>query len=139
MIILDTNVLSELLRPAPDPGVPAWLAAQPRSALFTTTVIRAEILYGVRALPGGARKQALWAAASAIFDEDFAGRVLSFDNDAADAYAEIAAARRSAGKPISQFDAMIAAVARSRGARLATRNIKDFAGCGIDLIDPWRA
>lgn len=137
MIVLDTNVLSELLRPAPNAAVLAWLADQPRAALFTTTVIRAEILYGVRLLPEGARKQALLGATRAIFDEDFAGQVLSFDSDAADAYAEIAASRRSAGKPISQFDAMIAAVARSRGASLATRNVKDFVGCGIEVIDPW--
>ncbi|MCC4113822.1 type II toxin-antitoxin system VapC family toxin [Aromatoleum toluclasticum] len=137
MIVLDTNVLSELLRPAPDGRVLAWLGAQPRSALFTTTVIRAEILYGVGVLPEGARKQALLSATRAIFDEDFAGQVLSFDNDAADAYAQIAASRRARGKPISQFDAMIAAVARSRGAILATRNVKDFVDCGIDVIDPW--
>lgn len=138
MIVLDTNVLSELLRSVPDAGVMSWLAAQPRSALFTTTVSRAEIFYGVRVLPEGARKQALLAATRAIFDEDFAGQVLSFDNDAADAYAEIAASRRSAGKPISQFDAMIAAAARSRGASLATRNVKDFVDCGIAVIDPWK-
>lgn len=92
-----------------------------------------------RILPDGARKQAPLGATHAIFDEDFAGQVLSFDHDVADVYAEIAAARRSAGKPISQFDAMIAAIVRSRGASLATRNVKDFAGCGIDVIDPWRA
>lgn len=138
MIVLDTNVLSELLRPAPDARVLAWLAAQPWAGLFTTTVVRAEIFYGVRILPDGARKLALLDATRAIFDEDFAGQVLSFDNDAADAYAEIAASRRGAGKPISQFDALIAAIARSRGASLATRNVKDFADCGVDVIDPWR-
>lgn len=137
MIVLDTSVLSELLRPAADAGVLAWLSAPPRSALFTTTVIRVEIFYGVRVLPDGARKQALRGATRAIFDEDFAGQVLRFDNDAADAYAEIAASRRSAGKPISQFDAMIAAVARSRGASLATRHVKDFADCGIEVRGQW--
>lgn len=139
MIVLDTNVLSELLRPAPDARVPAWLATKPRSALFTTTVVRAEIFYGVRMLPDGARKQGLLGAVQAVFDADFAARVLSFDNDAADAYAEIAASRRRTGQPISQFDAMIAAVARSRGASLATRNVKDFVDCGIEVIDPWNA
>ncbi|KQB59116.1 MULTISPECIES: type II toxin-antitoxin system VapC family toxin [Betaproteobacteria] len=138
MIVLDTNVLSELLRPAPHEAVLDWFSMQPRAALFSTTVCRAEIFYGIRILPDGARKQGLWKATQAIFDEDLAGRVLGFDNDAADAYAEIAAARKGLGKPISPFDAMIAAMTRSRGARLATRNVRDFADCGIDVIDPWR-
>lgn len=139
MIVLDTNVLSELLRPVPEARVVAWLAAQPRSSLFTTTVTRAEVLYGIRVLPEGARKHALFSATQAIFNEDLAGQVLSFDNDAADAYAKIAASRKAIGKPISQFDAMIAAVTRSRGARLATRNVKDFVDCDIEVVDPWSA
>lgn len=138
MIILDTNVLSEILRPAPDSHVVAWLASQPRAALFTTSVTRGEILYGIRLLPNGRRRETLWKAVSSIFNEDMAGQVLNFDNDAADAYAEIAVDRKSQGKPISQFDAMIAAMARSRRASLATRNIKDFVDCGVDLIDPWQ-
>lgn len=138
MIVLDTNVLSETLRPKPDARVVKWLAAQPRAALFTTTVTRGELLYGVRLLAEGRRKSSLLGAVGAIFDQDLAGQVLSFDSDAADVYAEIAASRKAAGKPISQFDAMIAAIARSRGASLATRNVKDFVQCGIDLIDPWR-
>lgn len=81
----------------------------------------------------------LWHATQAIFNQDLAGRVLTFDNDAADAYAEIASARKRLGRPISQFDAMIAAMARSRGAKLATRNVKDFIDCGLDVIDPWTA
>ncbi len=138
MIILDTNVLSEALRPTPDAKVLTWLAARPRTELFTTTVTRGEIFYGVLLLQQGRRRDALLQAVRAVFDEAFAGRVLSFDNTAADAYAEIATHRRSAGRPISQFDAMIAAIARSRGARLATRNLKDFDACGIEVIDPWR-
>ncbi len=138
MMVLDTNVLSELLRPAPEPRVLAWVAAQPRTALFTTTVTRGELFYGIRLLPDGARRQGLQAAVQAILDEDFAGRVLAFDGDAADAYAEMAAGRRQAGRPISQFDAMIAAMARSRGASLATRNVKDFEACGVEIVDPWR-
>ncbi|SDI15855.1 type II toxin-antitoxin system VapC family toxin [Paraburkholderia phenazinium] len=139
MIVLDTNVLSEVLRPAPDPNVLAWLARQLRAALFTTSVTRSEILYGVQVLPSGPRKDMLRNAVLGIFDSDFAGQVLSFDSDAADFYADIAASRRCAGRPISQFDAMIAAVARSRGASLATRNVKDFIDCGIEVIDPWTA
>jgi predicted nucleic acid-binding protein len=114
-----------------------WLKDQPRPSLFTTTVTRGEILYGIRLLPDGRRRRALWDAALAIFNEDFAERVLSFDSDAADAYAEVGASRRAAGRPISQFDAMIAGMARSRGASVATRNAKDFEGCGIDVADPW--
>ena len=137
MIVLDTNVLSEVLRPVPEPSVLDWLANQPRASLFTTTVTRGEILYGIRLLSDGKRRRGLWAAAKKIFDEDFADQVLSFDSDAADMYAENAASRRTAGKPISQFDAMIVAMARSRGANLATRNVKDFEDCGVDVINPW--
>ena len=137
MIILDTNVLSETLRSAPDPRVIEWLRAQRRAALFTTTITRAEILYGLGLLADGSRKQALSAAIQAIFEEDFDGRLLSFDSDAADLYATIAISRKGAGKQISQFDAMIAAVTRSAGATLATRNVKDFVDCGIAVIDPW--
>ncbi|WP_440997850.1 type II toxin-antitoxin system VapC family toxin [Arhodomonas sp. SL1] len=139
MIVLDTNVLSEVLRPVPEHQVVDWLERQPRRSLFTTTVTRGELFYGVRLLPEGQRRHRLMEALEAILDEDFAGQVLSFDADAADSYADIAAARRMRGRPISQFDAMIAATARSRGAALATRNIRDFADCGLELIDPWSA
>jgi toxin FitB len=137
MIVLDTNVLSEALRPSPESSVLKWLAKQQRTSVFTTTVTQGEILYGIRLLAEGKRRRGLWDAAKRIFAEDFSGQVLCFDSDAADMYAEVAASRRLAGKPISQFDAMIAAMARSRGASLATRNVKDFEDCGIDLIDPW--
>jgi len=137
MIILDTNVLSECLKPAPDVSVVEWMAAQPRVSLFTTTVVEAEILYGVCLLPDGARKNALNKQISAIFTEDLSGRVIPFDRACAAAYADIAAQRKAMGQPISQFDAMIAAATRSRGAMLATRNVRDFAHCGIKLIDPW--
>jgi predicted nucleic acid-binding protein len=137
MIVLDTNVLSEALRPVPEPSVLDWLANQPRASLFTTTVTRGEILYGIRLLSDGKRRRGVWAAAKKIFDEDFADQVLGFDSDAADMYAEIAASRRTSGKPISQFDAMIVAIARSRGASLATRNMKDFEGCDVEVINPW--
>jgi predicted nucleic acid-binding protein len=139
MIVLDTHVLSEALRPSPEPSVLNWLAKQPRASLFTTTVTQGEVLFGIRLLADGKRRRGLWNAAKEIFSEDFAGQVLSFDSDAADMYAEIAASRRGAGRPISQFDAMIAAMARSRGASLATRNVQDFEGCGIDVVDPWTA
>jgi predicted nucleic acid-binding protein len=137
MIVLDTNVLSEALRPNPELSVLDWLANERRLSLFTTTVTRGEILYGIRLLADGKRRRGLWEAAKRIFDEDLSGQVLSFDSDAADMYAEIGAVRRTSGKPISQFDCMIVAIARSRGAVLATRNVKDFEDCGVDLVNPW--
>lgn len=139
MIVLDTNVLSEALRPVPEPSVLKWLTRQPRASLFTTTVTQGEVLYGIRLLADGKRRRGLWDAARKVFSEDFAGQLLGFDSDAADMYAEIAASRRMAGRPIRQFDAMIAAMARSRGASLATRNVQDFEGCGIGIVDPWTA
>lgn len=138
MIVLDTNVLSELMRPEPDANVSAWDAQRPATSLFTTTLTQAEMLYGLRLLPAASRRSRLEAVVSEMFATDFAGRVLPFDQAAAHAYAEIAAARRRAGRPIAQFDAQIAAIARSRDAGVATRNVADFEGCGIDVIDPWR-
>lgn len=137
MIILDTNVLSECLRPAPDKQVLAWMEGQPRGSLFTTTVVEAEILYGICLLADGARKAALANAVNAIFFEDLAGRMIPFDRDCAVAFADIAASRKATDQPISQFDAMIAAATRSRDATLATRNLRDFIGCSIECIDPW--
>lgn len=139
MILLDTNVLSEVLRPTPEPAVLNWMAAQPRSSLFTTTVTRGELLYGICLMPEGQRRRDLQDAVLAIFDQDLAGKVFSFDHDAADSYAFIAATRKKNGRPISQFDAMIAAIAHSRGAGLATRNVKDFVDCGIVVINPWNS
>jgi predicted nucleic acid-binding protein len=137
MLILDTNVLSEILRPAPSSGVIDWLESQSRSQLFTTTITQAEILYGVALLPKGARRDRLAVATRAIFEEDFDEKVLPFDSRAADIYANIAAVRKSSGKPISQLDAMIAGITRGHQARLVTRNGRDFADCGIDFVDPW--
>lgn len=137
MIVLDTNVLSELIRPRPEPQVVAWLLGQPRSQLFTTAVSLGEMLFGARVLPEGRRKQQLLQDVRAIFATDMAGRVLPYNMDAADAHAEFAAMRRAQGHPVGMADAMIAGVTRSRGATLATRNVRDFEGCGIALVDPW--
>ena len=139
MIILDTNVLSELMRPVPDQRVVEWVESQPNTSLFTSTVTQAEILFGVSKLPKGKRKQDLAAIVDAIFEEDFRGRLLPFDGPAAVAFASICSNRARLGRPISQFDAQIAAIARSRGASLATRNTSDFDACDIQVIDPWRA
>ncbi len=107
--------------------------------MFTTTLTQAEIYYGLALLPEGKGREALLAAARAMFDEDLAGRIVPFDTDAALAYPEIAVGRRSGGQLISQIDGQIAAIVRSRGARMATRNVRDFAACGITVVDPWNA
>ena len=137
MIILDTNVLSEVLKAKPDPQVISWVSSLPSTYLFTTTITRGELLYGVFIMPRGKRRQELHSVIKDLFEIDFANQILGFDNAAADSYAEIAASRKALGQPISQFDAMIAAIAHSRGASLATRNTKDFLDCDISIIDPW--
>ncbi len=137
MIILDTNVVSELMRPNPSPQVAAWVAEQPATELFTTTITEAEIFYGIEILSKGKRRESLLIAAAAMFDEDMAGRILGFESEAARAFSQIAARRRSLGKPISHADAQIASIAQIRGAALATRNLTDFADCGLHIVDPW--
>jgi hypothetical protein len=137
MIVLDTNVISELMRAEPHPAVFAWAAAQPRASLCTTSVNCAEILFGIRALPDGKRRSALADAAAMMFDIDLGGRVLSFDAAAASRYSEIVVTRRLAGTPIEAFDALIAATALVAGAAIATRDAGGFEGCGLVLINPW--
>jgi predicted nucleic acid-binding protein len=137
MIVLDTNVLSEALRPKPSSKVAEWMRSCPTTVLFTTTITEAELLYGVALLPDGKRRRSLESAVRLIFVQDMAGRVLPFDSAAAQAYAEIAATRRRAGRPMSDADARIAAIARSRDAALATRNVEDFTGCELEVVDPW--
>jgi predicted nucleic acid-binding protein len=137
MIILDTNVLSELMRPKPSPKVVTWVAKQPEAELFTTTITEAEIFYGIELLAKGKRRGELLEAADEMFAEDLAGRILSFESDSARVFSRIAATRRALGKPISHADAQIAAIAQVRRAKLATRNIADFQDCGIDVVDPW--
>jgi predicted nucleic acid-binding protein len=137
VIILDTNVLSEALKPVPSLIVLDWLAAQEPSSVFTTTITQAEVLYGIEALPAGKRRTRLLAAVEQMFAEQFEGRILPFDEDAARAFAGIVAARDAAGRPISQCDAMIAAIARSHRAAVATRNTGDFQHCGVEVINPW--
>ncbi|TAK53790.1 MAG: type II toxin-antitoxin system VapC family toxin [Gammaproteobacteria bacterium] len=137
MIVLDTNVISELLRPSPAVQVEAWLAAQHGATVYFTAVGEAELRHGVAMLPAGKRRTALAKAIEGLLEEDFSDRILPFDRAAARAYASIAAERRAAGRPISQFDCQIAAIARANQAAVATRNTSDFAGCGIAVIDPW--
>lgn len=136
MIVLDTNVLSEEMKPAPDAAVHRWLLGQNAGDLFTTAVTEAEIRLGIAILPDGKRKQELETAASrilALFD----GRILPFDSAAAPEFARIVAERRRMGRPVADFDAQIAAITLSRGMTLATRNGPDFVGTGLAVIDPW--
>ena len=139
MIILDTNVVSELMRPNPSSRVMHWMAGQSAPRLYLSTVSEAELRYGVEILPAGNRRTQLLDQIEGMLSEDFAGRILPFDRAAAQAYAVIAAARRAAGRPINHADCQIAAVAGCRGASVATRDSAGFEGSGIDVIDPWAA
>jgi len=138
-VLIDTNVLSELLRAQPDSSVLAWFSSQPANGLFVSAVTQAEMMLGVRLLPAGKRRQRLEQALEAMFLEDFAGRILPFDSGSAVDYAVVVAARRRAGTPISQFDGQIAAIALSHRLGLATRNVSDFEGCGLFLTNPWKS
>lgn len=139
MIVVDTNVLSELVRRQPDPVVLDWLDARIAEDLAITSISVAELLYGVARLPDGKRKRALAEAVAEMVTVDFAGRVLPFDGLAAACYAELVSARERAGRPIGMADGQIAAICLAEGAALATRNGRDFEGIGIELFDPWRA
>lgn len=137
MYLLDTNVLSAIMAAAPAPEVAAWIAARSAEDLFTATICQAEILSGLAILTEGRRRADLAAAARAMFREDFANRVLPFDTRAAALYADLFAARRRAGRPATTLDLMIAAVARTHGASVVTRDTGGFEGCGLTLINPW--
>ena len=139
MVILDTNVVSEFMRKRPEPAVVAWLNARPTRDLFVTAVTEAEVRTGIACLPAGRRRRYLVHAADRAFEELFENRVLPFERKAARAYAGIAAERRTAGRPISQADCQIAAIARSMRASVATRNVRDFEGAGIPVLNPWEA
>lgn len=136
VIVLDTNVVSELMWAAPEPAVLAWFQQNSGTGLNTTAVTVAEIGYGIARLPKGQRRQELPQAADEIFAA-FPRQVLRFDLAAAKAYADVVAARERQGHPISGFDAQIAAICRSQAAVLATRNSKDFTDTGVALVDPW--
>lgn len=137
MILLDTNVLSALTRIEREPAVAAWLAAQRGPSLHTTAICQAEIWAGIAVMPHGRRRLALEQAVYAMFIEEFDSRILPFDDHAALAYADIFAARRRAGRPGTEADLMIAAIARTQSASVVTRNVRDFEGCGVPVINPW--
>ena len=137
MIVLDTNVVSELMRAEPDSAVEVWVARRPASTLYFSAVGEAELVFGLAVMPAGKRRDALESRIEAMLRVDFAGRVLPFDSRSARVFAEIAAAGRAVGRPASQFDTQIAAIARSRDMALATRNTRDFSETGVALINPW--
>jgi toxin FitB len=139
VIILDTSVISELTRPVSDSGVIAWLDSLPPEEAAITAITAAELRYGVRRMPDGRRKTELSEAVSALINTDFRGRVEPFDVLAADQYADVVTARERVGKPIGISDAQIASICRVLNATLATRNTSDFAGTGVNLINPWKA
>ena len=137
MFVLDTNVASEIMRPAPASTVMAWIAGRNAEELFLTAISEAELLYGVAIMPAGRRRAMLEDSMTRWLALGFGERILPFDSAAARAYAEIAAGRRRAGRPIGEADCQIAAISRSRGAVLATRNMRDFEDTGADVVDPW--
>jgi len=137
MILLDTNVVSEVIKATPDAAVGRWFSKLTETEVFVCAITEAELLAGVAIMPGGRRRDALIRLIQGILGEDFADRNHPFDSHAAKAFAEVVADRRRAGRPISTPDAQIAAIARSRGAALATRNGRDFEGCGVEVINPW--
>lgn len=136
ILLLDTNVVSELMRPEPAPVVRAWMARFSASALYVSSISAAEILAGIARLPDGRRKEALTEQAEAMFEVEFAGRMLGFGMEAAPAYAAITAARERGGRRIAVQDAMIAAIAHVHDATIATRD-RDLQGCGVPVVDPW--
>jgi toxin FitB len=139
MFVLDTNILSAMMSTRMVPEVAEWIAGQPVGLLFTTSISQAEILSGIAIMPESRRRSDLEAAAGAMFLEDFEGRVLPFDMNAAVAYADIFAARRRAGRPTATVDLLIASVARSHHASVVTRDVSGFEGCGLRVINPWKA
>ena len=137
MIVLDTNVISELMKAKPEPAVFAWVSRQPPEDLFISTISMAEILYGIELLPKGKRRDGLLLEAEATFARHFAARILAFDEHAARVFGSIVAARRIRGRPIGIADGQIAAIVRCHQASLATRDTGDFEGSGVQLINPW--
>jgi predicted nucleic acid-binding protein len=137
VIVLDTNVISELMRPTPDERVVRWVDQFLYGEVFITAVTASELRYGVARLPDGRRKDLLAARVSELLDEDFNEQIMPFDHLAAEHYAQLAATREHQGHPMTMADAQIAATCRRYGASLATRNAKDFADTGVTVLDPW--
>ena len=138
-LLLDTNVVSELIRKSPSPAVATWVSEQPLESLYFSAVSEAELRYGVAILAAGRRRDNLFFRVEAMLRDAFEDRVLPFDSDAARSYGNIAAVRRSAGRPVAPADCQIAAIAASNRMAVATRNVRDFEGMGIEIVNPWAA
>jgi hypothetical protein len=139
MILIDTNVLSELMTLRPAPEVVAWIDSQEIIELWTSTIVVAEVFSGLDLMPEGGRQRQLREKAEHMFFNLFADRIYILDLEAARAYGTVLRIRKSMGRPIDEMDALIAATAKTNGAALATRNIADFEHCGIPLVNPWEA
>lgn len=137
MIVIDTNVVSEVLKPVADQRVAVWLRRQPVHRVYITAITKAELLYGLALMPDGLRKESLARAVQIFLAERLVNPVLGFMDEDALPYAKISARRRKLGRPVRELDGQIAAIAASRGFAVATRNVRDFEHCGIDIIDPW--
>lgn len=137
MIVLDTNVVSEMMRAVPAPAVVGWLNDQDASHLYLTAVTVAEIRYGLRVLPPGKRRRSLEEGFERILVEGFTGRILPFDEAAAHRYGEVMGRRKEIGRPLAILDGQIAAIAWASGFSIATRNIDDFVDCGVEILDPF--
>jgi predicted nucleic acid-binding protein len=137
--LLDTNVLSETMKPRPSAALASWMRAQPLQFLFTAAICQAEILVGIAIMPKGRRRSELEAMAKLIFAQDFEGRILPFDAEAANAYAQLFAIRRQSGRPIGTPDLIVAATAYAHDAAIVTRDVGGFEGCGLALVNPWEA
>jgi predicted nucleic acid-binding protein len=137
MILLDTNVISEVMKTRPEPQVMAWIDSKDPDELATCTIVLAELLSGLDLMPVGSRQRRLREKAEYMFSALFANRVFDFDVSAARMFGTVLGIRTSMGRPIDDMDALIGATALSNGATLATRNISDFEHCGIPLINPW--
>lgn len=137
MIVLDTNIVAEMMRESPAPPVVAWLNDQETSSLFLTTISLGEIAYGLWALPQGRRRRRLEEGFARILTEAFASRILPFEEEAAHRYGEVMGRRRKMGRPLAALDGQIAAIAWAHGHAVATRNVRDFVDCGIEVINPF--
>ena len=137
MVILDTNTLAELMKPTPEPAVVSWMNRQATSDLFLTAISVGEILYGIRILPQGKRRFQLEQGFETILFEAFAGRILVFDEGAARQYGDVMGRRKELGRPLGIPDGQIASIARAKRYGVATRNVKDFVECGVEIVNPF--